>query len=199
MHIWYHNHHSTKPATFKCINSTSHFPLLSSQCIYFSSGTWLTLEVALWLKKGSNQLFKMSTLIWFLFPSSQLLRLSQETPMPPFHTLPQLQPQCQPQPQNLGVSCRDEAAQLYIQDTQARPKSFSSKTCLVSQGREVLTGDAGVDGPQRTSAPLTRSAQRRHASPRWLVPHQQSRENTWCLGARPGKEMSYIPINFKRL
>lgn len=142
MHIWYHNHHSTKPATFKCINLTSHFPLLSSQCIYFSSGTWFTLKIALRLKKGSNQLFKMSTLIWFLFPSSQLLGLSQETPCLHFTPCRSCSPKCQPQPQNLCISGRDEAAQLCIQDTQAPPKSFSSKTCSVSRGREVLTGDA---------------------------------------------------------
>ena len=68
--------------------------------------------------------------------------------MPPFHTATAAALASSPegQPQNLGVSGRDEAlsipchgAQLCIWDIEAQPKSFSSKTYSVSQGQEVLT------------------------------------------------------------
>lgn len=102
------------------------------------------------IKKRSNQLLKMSTLIWFLFPSSQLLRLSQESPTSPSHTLPQLQPLASTpdgQPQNLADIRRSlspcHRAQLCRQDIQ----SCSSQTYSISPGFEP----AGLTGHQLQS------------------------------------------------
>lgn len=147
------------------------------------------------IKKRSNQLLKMSTLIWFLFPSSQLLRLSQERPTSPSHTLPQLQPPASTpdgQPQNLADVRRSlspcHRTQLCIQDIQ----SCSSQTYSISPGFEPagLTGHQlqtwSPDLPKGSAPSLARlrctSDPGNATAPRWsCVPTGLKRLYTWSF------------------
>lgn len=135
------------------------------------------------IKKHSNQLFKMSTLIWFvsLLPGPQAL-----TGNPHASTLCH---SCSPtstlegQLQNLVISGTDEelstpwqGAQLCTWDIQPQTESFSSKSTQSHKGR---FWPAGLWGhklpnkvPQQTPDLVTRSA-KRHSAVLWLLPLQQ--------------------------
>lgn len=58
---WYHHQHAIKSAALKCINSTSHFSLFLMYLFFLWEVTYF--KNCFMIKKHSNQLFKMSTLI----------------------------------------------------------------------------------------------------------------------------------------